>query len=582
MSYKLILNRNYIYVGNMISMKQRKIMYDLFFIIFLILMVIPTIQLKSSEIMDEGISPNIGIESFDDGRRLSVTLKNHDDQVYESLEILIEISEGFILTQRDHSIISTIGGNGTENDMVTIIIEMFGIGLGRLTPFPKATIQYRWDGLTHVIGTLEFSLLGSFIDVDNVIFHFDQVFDGYTLFTPEYGTDTYLIDTYGTLVHQWNGSYIQGMGTYLMDNGNLIRTDMKYPNLMFRIGGRTGHIGIYKPDGSVVWDFDYSTDMYCLHHDIEVLPNGNILAIAWEYKSEIEALEQGRNWTYQKDKPLFPDSIIEIKPTSPTTGDIVWEWHVWDHLIQDYDPFKPNYGIVANYPERINLNYETLTGGISDWSHINSIDYHEEFDQILLSVKHFNEIWVIDHSTTSEEAAGSTGGRYGKGGDLLYRWGNPAAYNQGNESDQQLFYQHDARWVKKGYPGEGNIIVFNNYNFNENNPNVKFSTVDEITPPITSTGSYLKLGSMFGPTNVYWQYQSEPPEMFFSTILSGAQRLPNGNTLICNGKDGYFFEVNAQGGIVWEYDKIYGSRDDDVFTVTRYSLDHPGIIALLS
>ena len=60
-----------------------------------------------------------------------------------------------------------------------------------------------------------------------------------------------------------------------------------------------------------------------------------------------------------------------------------------------------------------------------DWLHTNGIDYNAEYDLIVLSVPRMNELWVIDHSTTTEEALGSTGGRWGKGGDLLWRWGNP-------------------------------------------------------------------------------------------------------------------------------------------------------------
>jgi len=62
---------------------------------------------------------------------------------------------------------------------------------------------------------------------------------------------------------------------------------------------------------------------------------------------------------------------------------------------------------VADHPELIDINFG---GRHADWNHLNSIDYNEEFDQILLSSHNQNEIWVIDHSTTTEEAAGHTGG----------------------------------------------------------------------------------------------------------------------------------------------------------------------------
>ena len=98
----------------------------------------------------------------------------------------------------------------------------------------------------------------------------------------------------------------------------------------------------------------------------------------------------------------------------------------------------------------------------ADWTHFNSVDYNPELDQIVVSPREFGELWVIDRSTTIEEAAGRTGGNSGKGGSLLYRWGNPAAYKSGSRADQKLFYQHDPKWIPPGLPGAGNILVFNN------------------------------------------------------------------------------------------------------------------------
>ena len=62
-------------------------------------------------------------------------------------------------------------------------------------------------------------------------------------------------------------------------------------------------------------------------------------------------------------------------------------------------------------------------------------------DQIVLSNHNLSEIWIIDHSTTTLEAASHSGGNSGKGGDLLYRWGNPQAYDQGTGADQLLNHQ---------------------------------------------------------------------------------------------------------------------------------------------
>src|SRR5262249_17725952 len=117
----------------------------------------------------------------------------------------------------------------------------------------------------------------------------------------------------------------------------------------------------------------------------------------------------------------------------------------------------------------------------ADWLHCNSLSYNAEFDQIMVSSPEFNEIWIIDHSTTTAEAASHAGGRSGKGGDLLYRWGNPRAYRAGTVKDQRLFYQHNAQWIPRGFPGEGHLLVFNN---GRRRPGGAHSTVDEIILPV--------------------------------------------------------------------------------------------------
>ena len=176
-----------------------------------------------------------------------------------------------------------------------------------------------------------------------------------------------------------------------------------------------------------------------------------------------------------------------------------------------------------------------------DFLHTNSIDYNPELDQIVLSVLGYNEIWIIDHSTTTEEAAGSEGGCRGRGGDLLYRWGNPAVYNSGTIRDQTLFAQHDARWIPPGLPGAGNILIFNN---GRGRPDGDYSSVVEIAPPLDKNGTYKKKkNTAFFPRSPDWEYTTLEKSDFFSSHISGAQRLPNGNTLICSGEKGRFFEV---------------------------------------
>ena len=186
-----------------------------------------------------------------------------------------------------------------------------------------------------------------------------------------------------------------------------------------------------------------------------------------------------------------------------------------------------------------------------DWLHINSVAYNAERDQILLSTFEFSEVWVIDHGTTTAEAAGHEGGKYGKGGDLLYRWGNPRAYRAGTVKDQRLFGQHNAQWIAEGLPGERRILVFNN---GVKRTGGAYSSVDEIIPPIDDRGRYEHAaGKAFGPDKAEWSYSAPKRIDFYAPFISGAQRLVNGDTLICSGTNGTIFEVTPKGETVWKY-----------------------------
>jgi len=400
----------------------------------------------------------------------------------------------------------------------------------------------------------------------------------YILFAPERSKKTYLINYNKEVVYSWNSYYNPSFSAYLLSNGNLLHTSFLGFHPIFFAMGMAGGFQEIGFNGEVVWDFEYKDNTHLSHHDVEPLPNGNVLMIAWEYKSPTDTKKAGRNPTNIPSTGLWPDHIIEVKKTGPSSGIIVWEWHAWDHLIQDYDSSEDNYGIVKDHPELIDINFGT--GGYSDWLHSNSIDYNEGFDQIIISVRNFNEIWVIDHSTTTEEAAGHTGGNSGMGGDILYRWGNPRAYKAGTVDDQKFYAQHAANWIETGCPGEGHILVFNN---GVGRPEGLYSSVDEIIPPVDDNGNYyLEQGKAFDPDEPTWEYKSENPQDFYSESRSSAQRLPDGNTLICNAEKGYFFEITSDGDIVWEYTNPYPDPFNNiVFKVTEYNSDYSGIIKLL-
>jgi len=403
---------------------------------------------------------------------------------------------------------------------------------------------------------------------------------GFTLLFPIGSTTTYLIDMEGRVANRWESAYRPGQSAYLLENGHLLRTispDVAAKRTFRGGGGAGGGVQEFAWDGELLWEFIHASDEYLQHHDVAPLPNGNVLMLAWEKKSVHDAIRAGRAPETLGPEGLWSEKIIEVEPTGKETGKIVWEWHAWDHLVQEADPDEANHGILAEHPELITINPYDWTKNLSpaeqaklqalgylgssqppdrrrsnpDFLHINAIAHNAELDQIMLSVLGFNEIWVLDHSTTTEEAAGHAGGKQSRGGDLLYRWGNPQAYGMGSAKDQQLFAQHDAHWIPTGLPGAGRILLFNN---GRGRRGEDHSSVDVIVPPVTPDGSYERDdGQPFGPERCSWSYTAPNKSEFYSIHISGAQRLPNGNTLICSGEMGTIFEVTPDKRVVWKY-----------------------------
>jgi len=227
----------------------------------------------------------------------------------------------------------------------------------------------------------------------------------------------------------------------------------------------------------------------------------------------------------------------------------------------------PGFGIVSEHPELFDINYGNVGNyqgqPDADWGHYNCVSYNPELDQIIITSRHFNEIYIIDHSTTSEEASDHSGGIYGKGGDFLYRWGNPFTYDSGSGSDIQLSGPHSGVWIPAGYPGEGNVLIFNN------NYAIQNSAVFEIEMPSETDGIYfLEEGEIYGPDNPEWIYTGG----FFSQIQSGAFRLPNGNTVITSSNNKRIIEVDQSDTVVWQYN--YSGQTNTISRSLKYGTDY--------
>ncbi len=455
---------------------------------------------------------------------------------------------------------------------------------------------------------------------------------GLTVVMPLNSTEIHLVDEEAAVVHTWSTGLAPGGWCYLADDGTLYRGARQDEDPHFKGGGIGGVLQRLAPDGTELWRYEFANETRCQHHDLEVLPNGNVLLIAWERKSAEEAIARGRDPRGVGAAGLWADAVFEIRPVPPTGGEIVWSWHVWDHLVQDRDESVPNFAPLHSQPGRIDVNANFTPpsevddderraaeerarqmaalgyggGGedddddepqtkqpqsrpadpekwdkSGDWMHTNAIDWNAELDLIVLSSPELGEVLVIDHSLTTEEAKTARG-------DVLWRWGNPLRYGLGGSGDQRLFYQHDPQWLDVTAGDPPRLLVFNNGGGRPDG--ASYSEVLELELPFDPvTGFSRPANEPFGPSEPRWSYSA--PDSFFSAFISGASRLASGNTLICSGAVGRIFEVTPTGGVVWDYFSTHGGEIDPpehagkappfaLYRAARYSRDHPGIVAL--
>ena len=376
--------------------------------------------------------------------------------------------------------------------------------------------------------------------------------DGYTVYTPNKQSTTYLIDNCGQVVNQWTDNPMAGLGAdqYILEDGSLLIS--KFDSSIttepsIGTGGSGGIIEIRSWENELKWRYVIRDSLQLQHHDIHMMPNGNVLAIALDRHFLEEIVVMGFDTSSNNQRELWPDKIIEI---DTATNEIVWEWRAWDHTIQDLDSEKINFGSVSDNPQLIDINYQEFSFGRQDWMHSNSIDYNEDLDQILISVRNFQEVWIIDHSTTKEEAASDTGGIYGVGGGLLFRWGNDHAYKKGEFIDRHFYYQHDASWLDE--PFHSSAEFFNMISVYNNFINSEYS-LGAILNPTVVDGIYKMEEGTYLPNNIYQTISHPDTVKQLSAAASNFQLLPNGNFLLHAGRQGRTMELTSDADPVWEY-----------------------------
>ncbi|MGB2055491.1 MAG: aryl-sulfate sulfotransferase, partial [Porticoccaceae bacterium] len=412
-----------------------------------------------------------------------------------------------------------------------------------------------------------------------------RAFDGYIFYSTHdtnrgrtVGNTTWLLNSLFQPVHRWDSEHHahEGVGPYLLENGLVVRPFSKGNWLYmenFYVASFTS-LEIIDWDGNQLWEFDYCTPKrHCMHHDIEPMPNGNILLIVNDFKTHEEAESIGFKPT--NDRAIAFQRIIEIEPNlKDGSTRIVWEWDILDHIVQDLYPDRPNYGKPSEHIGKIDVNYvgkstKFIPGSVF---HFNAISYNEERDQILVSNFGTNEIFILDHSTTTKEAKTDKGGISGKGGDLIYRWGNPNAYGMAGIESRQLFKQHDAAWIPKGIPGKGDISIFNN----GVNRKPMYTAYIELELPKLRNSRYQRASNKpFGPMAPAYEFSEfagDEPEVFFAPFMSGARRLPNGNIFGVSGIVSGMFEVTDEGEEVLR--TVPGSRST-FYRAYKFPKDYP-------
>ena len=400
---------------------------------------------------------------------------------------------------------------------------------------------------------------GSAFSQWGIILDTEEAVDGYTLFKIS-GQATYLINNCGEVVHTWDAT--GGLFTHpkLLDNGNIIYTT-------------NSNLSEYSWDGQLLNSVSTSqteVENFTYRYEVVKLENGNYLSVGRISKSDDELDDLGFDLSLYS--PSETDVVVEVDSAS---GQVVWLWDIADHMIQERDSTKGNFGSIFDHPELLDMDAISRF----DWNFgesfmINGMDYNPDLDQIALSVRKMSEIIIIDHSTTTEEAQGSIGGNSGKGGDVLYRWGNQQNYSRGTDADRYLFFQHNPKWILEG-PHKNKLSCFNN---GLNRPNYwplgAFSEAPLITTSINADGEYELLEDSpympIAPDVVY--AGNNPSSTFYSPYTSGAQIFANGNVFISEGINARLLEVNSEGEVVWEY-KV--PSNDYLFRAEKYESTHP-------
>ncbi|MEO1624022.1 MAG: aryl-sulfate sulfotransferase, partial [Bacteroidota bacterium] len=339
--------------------------------------------------------------------------------------------------------------------------------------------------------------------------------------------NTYLINRCGEIINLWEHENPPGLSARLLKNGHLLRAEYIRGSCCEQVSSG-GLIQMLDWDNAVIWQHLVASPSETQHHDFTFLPNGNVAYLGWEAIDEEEQLALG----VEDIQPfLWLEFIREVKPIGTDSFELVWEWKMENHLIQDKNPNLPNYrASVKDHLGKIDVNYigPASYNRRHRW-HVNSIEYNEERDEIMVNTRDNSEVWIIDHSTSTEEAASDSGGLSGKGGQLLFRWGNPEAYGRGDIGKLKMYGSHGLVWLDSLSGFRDYILFFNNGDERQGGGGDR-STVEMIKPMIDEEGQYvLDVDSTYLLEDQIIVYGENPQtQPLRSQFLSNAEKLKNG------------------------------------------------------
>ncbi len=362
-----------------------------------------------------------------------------------------------------------------------------------------------------------------------------QQWPGLTLIGTSNTAALSLLDTAGTTKKTINCT--GGNNTYsnYLTKGGFFWRTLKATNAVLTGGGMHGRIQKYNWNGVLLWDYSHASSTYNLHHDFCVMPNGNVLVISYDVKNTAAVTALGSSYT---TGDVWFEKIMELEPTGLNTQNVVWEWHMADHVCQNTNSANPNYvSSVPNNPQLFNLALVNK----KDFAHLNGIDFDEVNNQIIFSCHNLNELYIIDHSTTAAEAATHVGGNSGKGGDLLYRYGRTSNYGIGGQDNINVI--HDAHLVRKG-PFK-NMIGF----MHNKGVSTMESCGDYIAVPRSGNGFTVTAGGTFAPTT----YTKRVKASINTSNMGSIEEYENGNIMLCSAIQGTVKEIDSLQNIIWTY-----------------------------